>query len=172
MKDEKILESMALKGKNWMQRREAASRLENQKVLEHVAHHDKVWRVRIEAVKRLDNREVLGRLLYRESEGIVVHAAGMRYLALLETVTDQKELAEVASADLPDGIREMAISRLESQDLLEKLAVDDKSWRVREKAARRLQGYPALAEMLLLETDRFARQAAEKQGANLIEADA
>lgn len=170
--DQAFLESTALTSKNSTHRRAAASRLVNQRVLECVARKDKNWRVRIAAVKRLANREVLAWVIKNDPEGLVGYWACKRYLHLVQELSDQAQLEEVASAEgvLPVGIRELAVSRLQSQETLAMLAAKDRDGRVRAAATRRLEDFGPLAEVLLLETDVWARRAAAERGETLINA--
>jgi len=166
--NETTLQSTALNNGNWMRRRAAVSWLENQRVLEHVAQHDKVWCVRAAAAERLDNRAILEELMDRDPEVPVRSCAHRRYLDLLREIDDQADLEKVASEGSDAECREVATSRLNNQDILLKIAEGDESWRVRAVAVRRLGRYGSLAEVLLLEGDRWVQEVAKEQGEELL----
>ncbi len=142
-------------------RAEAVARLRDQSQLLSIAEEDADESVRLAAVRQLTNEDALATIAERNSP-LAIPA--------LERMTDRTLIARVAQAAELDGVRELAVERIEDGVTLHRIATSDTDARVRMKARSRRAGPDQMRDFIRTELAKLPSSpcpnvlAADKEG--------
>lgn len=94
-------------------------KVDSQEVLEDVARDSKLCiDLRVSAIRRLKNQEVLKKIVLNNSDPSLVK------MAAIKCISDQEVLANIAKSDNSEEVRAIVAKKLENHDVIEMLALE------------------------------------------------